>query len=174
MSADESIMMNISYSFGVVDFIHFGHIKAFKKASVASDLNIFGLVSDDASDAWFGSHVSNEAERRAVLEGIKYIDEVWEQETLDPLDNLKTLHSKYPDAVISLYSGNEWGLISARKYLESIGGKVIKVDYYDKLSPQAILDILNQNEIKKKNFGSNIISTKANTLHSLKNILTKF
>jgi len=165
--------MNISYSFGMADFIHFGHINAFKKASAASDLNIFGLVSDEASDAWFGSHVSNESERRTVLEGIKYIDEVWEQETFDPLDNIKILHLKYPDAVISLYSGNEWGIIAAKKYVESIGGKVIRLDYYDKLSPQAILDTLNRNEIKKKTFSSNIISTKANTLQSLKNILNK-
>lgn len=166
--------MKISYSFGMADFIHFGHINALKIASVDSDLNIFGLVSDEASDAWFGSHVSNETERRAVLEGIRYVDEVWQQETFDPLDNLKAIHIKYPDAVISLYSGNEWGLISAKKYLESIGGKVVRVDYYDKLSPQAILDTLNRNEIAPKNFsGSNIISTKANTLQSLKTILTK-
>ena len=157
----------------MADFIHFGHINALKKASINSNLNIFGLVSDNASDAWFGSHISNELERRTVLEGIKYIDEVWKQETFDPLDNLKKLHSKYPDAIISLFSGNEWAILSAKKYVESIGGKVVKLDYYDKLSPQTILDTLNRNEFIPKTLDNNLISTKANTLQALKNVLSK-
>lgn len=165
--------MNISYSFGMVDLIHFGHISAIKKASVGSDLNIFGLVSDEASDAWFGVHVSNVSERRIVLESIRYIDEVWNQSTFDPLDNLHILHAKCPDATITLYTGNEWGIISAKKYVESIGGKVEKLDYYDKLSPQAILDTLNKNEIECKPLSNNLISTKANTLQVLKEVLIK-
>ncbi len=166
-------MMNISYSFGMVDLMHFGHVNAMKKASVGSDLNIFGLVSDEASDAWFGAHVSDEGERRTVLESIRYVDEVWPQATFDPLDNLCEIHRKYPDAVISLFTGNEWGIISAKKYVESIGGKVVKLDYYDKLSPQAILDALNKNETEGRPLNNNLISTKANTLRSLKDILTK-
>ncbi len=165
--------MNISYSFGMVDLMHFGHVNAMKKASVGSDLNIFGLVSDEASDAWFGAHVSDEGERRTVLESIRYVDEVWLQATFDPLDNLREIHRKYPDAVISLFTGNEWGVISAKKYVESIGGRVVKLDYYDKLSPQAILDTLNKNETKGRPLNNNLISTKANTLQSLKDILTK-
>lgn len=165
--------MNISYSFGMVDLMHYGHISAIKKASENSDLNIFGLVSDEASDAWFGVHVSNEDERRTVLEGIKYIDEIWRQTTFDPIENLRILHGKYPDAVISLYTGNEWGIISAKRYVESIGGKVIKLEYYEKLSPQAILDTLNKREVQERNINNNIISTKANTLQALRNVLTK-
>ncbi|MCI8661465.1 MAG: hypothetical protein HFG54_14680 [Lachnospiraceae bacterium] len=165
--------MNISYSFGMVDLMHFGHITAIRKASVGSDLNIFGLVSDEASDAWFGAHVSSEDERCTVLESIKYIDEVWPQTTFDPLDNLREIHKKYPNAVISLFTGNEWGIIAAKKYVESIGGRVVKLDYYDKLSPQAILDTLNNNRTEKKPLNNNLISTKANTLQSLKDVITK-
>ena len=165
--------MNISYSFGMVDLMHYGHIIALKKAAEGADLNIFGLVSDEASDAWFGAHVSSQSERRTVLEGIKYIDEVWDQHTFDPLDNLRVLHHKYPDAVISLYTGNEWGIISAKRYIESIGGNIVKLDYYDKLSPQAILDTLNRNETEQRPLNNNLISTKANTLQALKNVLTK-
>ena len=163
----------ISYSFGMVDLMHFGHINALRKACENSDLSIFGLVSDEASDAWFGSHVSNEEERRSVLESIKYVDEVWSQSTFDPLDNLRTIHAKYPDAVLSLFTGNEWGVLSAQKYVESIGGRVVKLDYYDKLSPQTILDTLNKNETHDKPLNNNLISTKANTLQSLKSIITK-
>ncbi|ORU01419.1 Phosphoenolpyruvate synthase / Pyruvate phosphate dikinase [Anaerovibrio sp. JC8] len=167
------VKMNISYSYGMVDLMHFGHISALQKASVGSDLSIFGLVSDEASDAWFGTHVSSENERRAVLESIKYINEVWPQETFDPIDNLRKLHRKYPDAIITLFTGNEWGVIAARKYVESIGGKVVKIDYYDKLSPEMILATLNKKDTEVKFKSNNLISTKANTLQSLKEKLTK-
>lgn len=167
--------MNISYSFGMADLIHFGHIIALKKASENSDLSVFGLVSDVASDAWFGSHVSNFEERKAVLQGIRYIDEVWEQSTFDPLDNLRKLHTYYPNAIITLYVSGEWSSLSAKKFIESINGRVIKLDYYNKLSPQAILEILNDNEIKSntKLLEKNLISTKANTLQSLKGLVKK-
>ena len=153
--------------------MHYGHIIAIKRASIDADLSIFGLVSDTASDAWFGTHVSNESERRVVLESIRYIDEVWDQPTFDPIDNLRILHQKYPEAFISLYTGNEWGIIAAKRYVESIGGRVIKLDYYDKLSPQSILDVLNKSEEANKQISHNLISTKANTLRELKNKLTK-
>lgn len=165
--------MNISYSFGMVDLIHFGHINAMKKAAIGADLKIFGLLSDSASDAWFGVHVSDEKERHAVLEGIKYIDEIWEQESFDPIDNLRVLHAKYPDAVITLYTSNEWAIIAAKKYVESIGGKVEKLNYYDKLSSQAILDTMNTNMVQEYSISNNLISTKANTLQALKPMLMK-
>lgn len=152
--------MNISYSFGMVDLVHYGHIRALKRAYENSDLHIFGLVSDEASDAWFGGHVSNEDERKTVLEGIKYIDEIWFQATFDPLDNLRIIHNKYPDACISLFTGNEWGILSAKRYVESIGGKIVKLDYYEKLSPQSILDTLIKNETRSHPLNSNLISTK--------------
>ena len=92
--------MKISYSFGIIDLLHYGHLTALKKASENSDYNIFGLVSDEAAIAWQGSIVSSEEERRAVLECIKYIDEVMPQRTFDPTENIKRLHQKYPDAKI--------------------------------------------------------------------------
>ena len=157
----------------MIDLLNYGHILSFKKASQNADLFIFGLVSDDASDAWFGSHVSNEDERRNVVESIKFIDEVMPQKTFDPLDNLKAIHKKYPDAVITLFHGNEWGIVSAKRYIESIGGHVVKLDYCEKFSPSNILRSLNDNIKQSKPIANNLISTKANTLLYLKSILQK-
>ena len=36
--------MKISYSFGVVDLLHIGHIRAFEKAKAHADVHIFGLI----------------------------------------------------------------------------------------------------------------------------------
>ena len=162
----ENSKINISYSFGMVDLLHYGHIRALKKARVGADLCIFGLVSDDASDAWFGTHVSNEQERKDVLEGIRYIDLVMSQRTFDPTENLRLLHEKYPLAVLTLYHGNDWRVIPAQKYLESIQGRVITFDYYEKLSPKNIVNALNRDNVFSKPC-QNLISTKANTLLAL-------
>ena len=168
----KAIIMKISYSFGMVDLLHYGHVNSMKMASKDADLNIFGLVSDDATYAMYGSHVSDYNERKSVLESISYIDEVMEQATFDPVENLRLIHAKYPDSIITLYYGKEWGVLSAQRYLESIGGKTVRLDYYDKLSPEKILSTLNRNAEQTRTT-SNLISTKASTLAALKDTVSR-
>ncbi len=163
--------MKIAYSFGIVDLLHYGHINAIKKAAKDADLHIFGLVSDGAATEWNGPIVSNEIERREVLESIMEIDEVMLQSSLDPTENLIKLHSRYPNAKISLFHGSDWAIFPAMKYLESIGGSIETFDYYEKLSPLNILNILNSRFSGYRR--SNIISTKANTLYGLSGKLKK-
>ena len=40
--------MVISYSFGIIDFLHYGHIRMFEDARRHSDKHILGLISDEA------------------------------------------------------------------------------------------------------------------------------
>ena len=164
--------MKISYSFGILDLLHYGHINALTKAKNHSDLHIFGLLSDQASIEWVGTLVSNYWERKSVLETIGLVDKIMYQETLDPLDNIKALHEKYPEATITLYHGNNWKLYSAEDFLNSIGGRVIFTDYYKKLSPENIVEKLN-NRITKKVNKNPIISTKASTLKNIQTYLTQ-
>ena len=116
--------MNISYSFGVMDLFHYGHLKGLKEAAKNADLHVVGLVSDKAARAWLGNIVSNESERKAVLENISCVNWVMPQETLDPTDNIKKLHTIYPYAKITLFRGDDIAIISAREYLKTIGGEV--------------------------------------------------
>ena len=164
--------MKIAYSFGMVDFFHYGHAKALLAAKKACDRHIFGLVSDKTSKAWFGTMLSNYEERKSVLEQITCIDEIMYQETFDPTDNLKIIHDKYPDAEIILYHGNDWKIMPAMDYIKSINGKVVLTEYYKKLSPANILKKLNSHEENERP-RNNLISTKANTLLALKPLLEK-
>ena len=66
--------MVISYSFGIIDFLHFGHIRLFEDARKFSNRHILGLISDAAIYSWHGTLVSSYEERLAVLQGVKYID----------------------------------------------------------------------------------------------------
>ena len=158
--------MEISYSFGVIDLLHIGHINVLEKAKQNADLHIFGLVSDQAAREWLGTVISNYSERKTVLENIILIDEIMFQQTFDPLENLQTIHQKYPAAKVTLYHGDDWRILPAEEYLKSIGGKVIFSQYYAKFSPTNILQQLSARSPNFKSI-SNLISTKANTLIAL-------
>lgn len=162
--------MKISYSFGVMDLFHYGHLKALKLASINADLHVVGLLSDNASRAWLGEIVSSEQERRAVVESLSCVNFVMDQETLDPTDNLKKLHYIYPDATISVYRGDNITSAPARDFLHSIGGEIKNFDYYLKFSPTEILNVLNK-RTEPQICRNSIISTKANTLLALQGMV---
>lgn len=164
--------MRIAYSFGIIDFIHYGHVKALVTAKRESDKHIFGLVSDKTAIAWNGTMISDYEERKRVLEQIACVDDIMYQETFDPTDNLQEVHRQYPDAEIVLYHGNDWKIIPALEYVKSIRGRVVLTEYYEKLSPTNILKKLNSIEERERP-KNNLISTKANTLLALKPLLKK-
>ena len=166
--------MKISYSFGIVDFLHFGHLQALLKAKAGSDLHVFGLMNGTAANRWMGQVVSSFEERKSVLEALECVDEVMEQQSLDPTDNLRQLHSKYPDAEITLFHRRDWKALPAGEYIRSIGGAVELTDYYERLTPENILKILQSESGPAQSvFQNQIISTKANTLLALKPLVKK-
>ena len=162
--------MKIAYSFGIIDLLHYGHINALSEAKKNVDLHFFGLVSDDASKNWLGEIVSNFEERFEVLNQIKSIDKVIPQLTLDPTENLKAIMVDYPDSEITLFHGDNWKIMLAEDYIKSIGGKLVFTKYYSKLTPENILAVL-KNKSNLQPIKNKIISTKANTLNSLKSKL---
>ena len=166
--------MKISYSFGVVDFLHFGHLEALRVAKEDADLHVFGLLNDAAANSWMGVVVSSYEERKAVLNALEYVDDVVQQDSLDPTQNLKQLHQKYPDAQISLFHRGDWKALPADTYIRSIGGKVVPTQYYERLAPENILKMLQAEENNRTDMMfSNLISTKANTLLALQPLVRK-
>ena len=166
------MLKKISYSFGIIDLLHYGHINTLLRSKNGSDLHIFGLVSDESAIDSMGTIVSNYEERKSVLENVSCIDKVFFQRTLDPLENLKKIHIEYPEAEITLYHGDNWKIMPSELYLNSIGGKIVFTEYYEKMKPENILKQLNERATKKKRV-NNLISTKANTLATLKSRLNK-
>ncbi len=164
--------MNLSYSFGIIDLLHIGHINVLREAKSHADLHIFGLVEDEAAREWMGSVLSSYEERRKVLEQVSCIDEIVSQKTFDPTENLRRLHEKYPEAKITLYHGNNWGVLPAEEYLRSIGGKVVLSQYYQKFSPENIRLLLAAESQRLQRRTSNLISTKADTLLALRERLS--
>lgn len=154
--------MKISYTFGIIDFLNYGHIQILKKAKENSDLNIFGLVTQKGAQEWLGNVISNFEERKEVLKGVKYIDEIVVQSEINPIISLLELHKKYPDSKIIIYCDERFVNMISEDILNKINGKIEIVEYYEKLSPE---NISKKYLEEKKN---EIISTKANTLIALK------
>jgi glutamine kinase len=165
--------MKISYSFGIVDLLHYGHINVLSIAKKNSDYHIFGLVSDDAVIEWAGTSVSNYDERKMVLNNIPLIDEIMMQNTFDPLTNLYKIRESYPDSEITLYHGDNWKTIPYEKSLEKLNIKIKLIKYYDKMSPENIIEKLTTKNITLKTRDRSIISTKGNTLQTLKEKLSE-
>lgn len=154
--------MNISYTFGIVDFLNYGHIQILKKAKENGNLNIFGLINQKEAEKWYGNLVSNFKERQEVLKGIKYIDEIIIQDEINPSNSLLKLHEKYKNSKITIYCDKKFANMISEEILDIIAGKVEIVDYYEKLSPENI----SKEYLKVQK--NEIISTKANTLLALR------
>ena len=68
--------MKIAYSFGIIDILHYGHIRTLLAAKKQADMHVFGLVSDEAASGWLGTVVSDYDERLHVLEQVSCIDSI--------------------------------------------------------------------------------------------------
>jgi len=163
--------LKIAYSFGIVDLLHIGHINVLREAKLHADRHVFGLVGDETAREWMGNLLSSYEERRRVLEQIVCVDEIVYQKTFDPTENLRRLHEQYPAAEITLYHGNNWGVLPAEEYLRGIGGRVILSQYYEKFSPENIRRLLVAEGGAPRGRTSNLISTKADTLLALRDRL---
>jgi|TARA_B100000315_G_scaffold199699_1_gene191652 glycerol-3-phosphate cytidylyltransferase-like family protein len=49
----------------------------------------------------------NYDERDAILKALECVDEVVEQSTLDPIDNLEKVYEGFPDSQIILFQGHQ-------------------------------------------------------------------
>ena len=127
--------MKISYTYVAIDIFHYGHLKLLESAKSKADLHICGLLSDEVCINWNGNLIMNYDERFGILNSLNCVDEVIEQSSIDPTHNLKSIHEQYPDAEIILFQGHqEWKNMPGTEYIKLIGGKVIKPEFYPRLT----------------------------------------
>ena len=78
-------------------------------------------------------------ERFEIASSIRYVDEVIEQGTYSPLENLKKIK---PDILLESSSHSKEDTQSVENYMKSINGKVITVPYYNGQSSTKIKDLI--------------------------------
>lgn len=75
-------------TYGTFDLLHWGHINLLKRAKEMGDYLIVGLSTDEFNLGKHKEAYHSYAERKLILEAIKYVDEViaeehWEQKIED-------------------------------------------------------------------------------------------
>lgn len=179
----------VAYTYMIGDLFHYGHLNLLQQAKLNCDYHITGVITDKIAEEWQALNISNYKERKAIIESIKIVDEVVKQDSMDPTDNLKSIHKKFPGAKIILFQGHqEWGEMPGVSYVKSINGQVIRPKYYPSLSREKIIKLFKNYEGNKdghfetpsksillgnlNHFDSDIL-TKGDTLRKFTPLLTK-
>jgi cytidyltransferase-like protein len=177
----------IAYSFLIADLIHYGHLSMLETARKNADYHICGVISDAVVEKWISPKICTYEERKGVIESIRYVDEVICQDSMDPTENLKEIHKKYPDATIVLVRNHHlWESTLGGSYIQQINGEIVSHDFYPGLSRENISRAFFNSFVEKQNLSGAVFndvklgdikyfqenfSTKANTLRRLKSFL---
>ncbi len=135
----------IGYTTGVYDLFHIGHLNLLKNAKAHCDKLIVGVSSDKLAQYKNKVPFICQEERMAIVEAIKYVDEVVLQEDLDKVKAWDKIHYDV------LFVGSDWqGTDKWNEYERRLKEKGARVVYlpYTKSTSSTILQktIKNFNE----------------------------
>ena len=134
--------MKIVYSYYVLDILHKGHLLMLKKSKEVAGRNgklIVGILTDEAVMEKKEPPILKFDERFEIASSIRFVDEVVEQRTYSPLENLKKIK---PNILMESSSHSKEDIQSADNYMKRINGEVIKVPYYDGQSSTKIKNLI--------------------------------
>jgi len=122
---------------GCFDIIHAGHVVLLSKAKALGDILVVGLNSDGSVRRLKGSArpLMSEEDRALILLSLKPVDFVTIFDKDTPLETIEALK---PDILVK---GAEYGKdeIVGAKFVESIGGKVVRIEMLEGHSTSAII-----------------------------------
>lgn len=128
------------------DIIHPGHINILKKAASLGRV-VVGLFTDEAIRGYKPEPCMNYEQRKAVVESLKYVDEVTPQHTKDYADNLRRYR---PDYMVHGTDWREGPLADVRQkaidLMAEWGGEVVEPEYTAGVSSSGIKQKLKERE----------------------------
>lgn len=93
----------IGYTTGVYDMFHVGHLNILKRAKEQCDYLIVGVSTDELVRTYKNkSPIIPFAERAAIVEAIRYVDQVVPQTTMNKLEAWKKYHFE------AIFHGDDW------------------------------------------------------------------
>lgn len=93
----------IGYTTGVYDMFHIGHLNILRNAKSMCDYLIVGVSTDELVQQYKGkTPIIRFEERVAIVEAIKYVDQVVPQVTMDKMQAWNELHFN------ALFHGSDW------------------------------------------------------------------
>lgn len=115
----------VGYTTGVFDMFHIGHLNILKRAKEKCDYLIVGVSTDACVESYkHHSPVIPYEQRAAIVEAIKYVDEVVPQDNMDKTEFLKKRHFDV------MFHGDEWkGTELYNRYEEEFARLGARIEY---------------------------------------------
>lgn len=95
-------MKTIGYTTGVFDLFHVGHLNILRRAKEQCDYLIVGVTVDELVSYKGKQAFIPYEERAAIVEAIKYVDQVVPQTSMDKMSAWKTYHFN------KMFVGDDW------------------------------------------------------------------
>ena len=117
--------MIVGYTTGVFDMFHIGHLNILRRAKEKCDYLIVGVSTDEVvEDYKHHKPVIPFDQRAAIVEAVKYVDEVVPQTSMDKLEFLKQRHFDV------MFHGDEWkGSDLYNKYEQEFAQYGARIEY---------------------------------------------
>lgn len=133
----------IGYTTGVFDMFHIGHLNIIKKAKEYCDYLIVGVSTDELVRDYKGkTPIIPFKERYAIVEAIKYVDQVVPQTTMDKMQAWENLHFDV------MFHGTDWkGSDMYNKLIEqfkAVGVEVVFLPHTDGISSTLLSEVLHK------------------------------
>jgi hypothetical protein len=133
--------MVIGYTTGVFDMFHIGHLNILRRAKEKCDYLIVGVSTDEVVQNYKNkTPIIPYEQRAAIVEAIKYVDEVVPQTTMDKVEFLKQRHFDV------MFHGDEWkGTDLYKKYeieFAKLGARIEYLAHTDGISSSILRDKL--------------------------------
>src|SRR5688572_16234588 len=160
----------IVFTNGCFDIIHAGHVDLLERARALGTKLIVGINSDESvrSIKGPGRPVQDQASRKAVLLGLKSVDDVLVFDELTPENLIKSIR---PDVLVK---GGDWRTneIIGSDFVQSYGGQVFSLPLLDGHSSSKILNEIKRDEATQKAAGTSTIEFSLNQhLETIRSIL---
>ncbi|HQO10724.1 MAG TPA: adenylyltransferase/cytidyltransferase family protein [Clostridiales bacterium] len=131
------------YTAGVYDLFHIGHLNLLKKAKEQCEYLIVAVSTDELVQSYKNKKpVICYEERKAIVEAIRYVDEVVPQESRDKI----AAFEKYRFDV--MFVGDDWKgndvFEKTDRYMRDHGGCVEYIPYTTHISSTLLKEVLNQ------------------------------
>ncbi len=132
--------MIVGYTTGVYDLFHIGHMNLLRNAKAMCDKLIVGVTSDELVKYKNKKAVIPFEERIEIIKGIKYVDAVIPQESMDKFEIWEKVKFDVMFVGDDWYHTEKWEQI--QKKINSVGVRIIYFPYTKGTSSTLINEVL--------------------------------
>lgn len=135
----------LGYTTGVFDMFHIGHLNILKNAKEQCEFLIVGVSTDEVVIKYKNkTPIIPFEERKAIVEAIKYVDQVVPQKTMNKMEAWNNLHFNV------MFHGDDWKgtdmYNSLIKALDEVGCDVVFLPHTDGISSTILTELLKNKE----------------------------